>query len=575
MGYIYGSNIYLAVALPGRQEMPLYSENWYLPMKPLEITGFFLDFKSMDSSRIPMYVLDSTGRILFLNARMRELFGFSREEYMGQMIAMLGSDPATAARKITEGLENSGGNWQGEVVARAKDGRDFQCLITATRFIDKKGSHSLTMGQVRDLTRERKIEEDLSQLTARLSSLVHLSTRIAYIEDPNKLAENALEAVSELLNAAMGIIFLVNPVTGDLISYTSYGIPEEDIPHLDQAAFRSIIAAEVVKTGKTAYVPDMAADDRIIIRTSQTQSLAVVPLASQDRVIGAMGLASTAPYKFNKDNITFMETVGSLVGVYMENARLIDELDRRNRILLERNRDLEELLSIISHDLRSPLATIGGYASLLAKRGAETPLEDRTDYANIIIRKTNETSKRFDDLLKFFRVTLSENHDELEVVNVLEVIESCVRDSIPDDEREKVTVKVPDQVPYLVGKRSHLEHIFTNLISNSYKYVEPDKDPIIEVSYAPVAGEKGTVHQFTVSDNGMGIEEGYHKNLTRPFFRGPGSKDVEGAGMGLSVVDRIVRKNLGSLSFESSEGKGMSVTFTLPWQASKVSERSV
>jgi len=347
------------------------------------------------------------------------------------------------------------------------------------------------------------------------------------------------------------------------------------MPQLDQAAFRSIVAAEVVNTRKTAFIPDMTADERIIIRSAQTQSLAVVPLASQDRVIGAMGLASTAPHKFSEDDIAFMETVGTLVGVYMDNSRLFDELDRRNQALLERNRDLEELLSIISHDLRSPLATIGGYASLLAKKGAEAPLADRTEYANIITRKTNETSKRFDDLLHFFRITLSENQDEPERVDIRKIMESCIHDSIPEVERKVIKIILPDHVPCLVGKKSHLEHIFTNLISNSHKYMDPGKDSIIAISYAPRVGKVGTMHQFTVSDNGKGMDEGYHKNLTRPFFRGPGVGDIEGAGMGLSVVDRLVRKNLGTLSFESSEGKGMSVTFTLPWDECTEMDKSV
>jgi len=157
-------------------------------MKPLDISGFFLDFESMDSSLIPMYVVDSTGRLLYLNTVMKELFGYTREEYMGQRIAMLGKDPEAAAREIMGGLERGGGSWQGEIVARAKKGRDFLCLVTATRFIDNRGNHSLTMGQVRDLTREKKVEEDLSLKTDRLSSLVRLSTRIALIEDPQKLA---------------------------------------------------------------------------------------------------------------------------------------------------------------------------------------------------------------------------------------------------------------------------------------------------------------------------------------------------------------------------------------------------
>ncbi len=91
------------------------------------------------------------------------------------------------------------------------------------------------------------------------------------------------------------------------------------------------------------------------------------------------------------------------------------------------------------------------------------------------------------------------------------------------------------------------------------------KDPSIRIHYS--LDNEGSIeaHSFTVIDNGMGIADGFHENLLKPFFRGPGSQDIEGAGMGLSIVDRIIKKNMGNLEIESREDRGTTVIFTLPW----------
>jgi len=534
-------------------------------MKSTEISGFFLDFASLEKATIPMYVVNPEGKILFMNGVMRDLYGYSREEYLGKMISMLGKDPERTGKNIIKGLNDGGGSWQGDIISRAKDGREFPCLVTATRFIDAMGNHTVTQGQVRDLTDQRKTESDLKLKTDRLSSLAQLASRIAHVGDPLTLSGKALEEISGILNVAMGIIFIIQPVTGNLLLYTSVGVPDDDLARLEDVDLGSIIASTVVKARKTVFVPDMSKDRRVITKSEETQSLAVVPLASQDRIIGAMGLASKTPYTFTDEDIRFMETVGAHLGVYLENAKLFEELDLKNLSLKERNLDLEELLSIISHDLRSPLATIGGYASLLSRKGSTAPVEERINYAKIILRKTNETSRRFDDLLNYFRVTMTEDFDDPEPIDVLEVIRDSIEEVIPPEVKRNIKFTLPENIPSLIGNGNNLAHIFINIISNSHKFMGIQEDPAIHIHYSSVNEGGNEAHSFTVIDNGMGIADGFHENLLRPFFRGPGSQGIEGAGMGLSIVDRIIKKNMGNLEIESKEGHGTTVSFTLPW----------
>jgi len=224
------------------------------------------------------------------------------------------------------------------------------------------------------------------------------------------------------------------------------------------------------------------------------------------------------------------------------------------------------MLSIISHDLRSPLATVGGYSSLLMSKGESLSPEERSEVATTIFRKTKETSDRFDDLLSVFRMPLVQKEEVPRPFHVRDVLDTALEESAPSETLSRFSVKFPGNLPLLMGYANHLTHIFTNLFSNAFKFIGQQENPAITVEHERIEVPEGAVQRFTVTDNGIGISQDYLDSIFKPFFRVPRQDQIPGTGVGLASVYRIVRNHRGSVEVTSTVGQGTSVTFTLPWK---------
>lgn len=400
-----------------------------------------------------------------------------------------------------------------------------------------------------------------------MGGLASIAARIGIYQDTRRLAREAMQAIADLLTIKTAILLLIDHDTDSLVFHEAYNLPVEEVERYNRLESWSDSIEGLVVSGKEpVLIEDVSTDSRAVHYPDGAMSLGLIPLLAQDHAIGVLSVTTAAPHKLDQSDMEFLLTLGSQLGVYLENARLLEELKESNKQLIQQNQDLEELLSVISHDLRSPLAAIGGYASLLIKKGAKLTLEQRSKYAETIFRKTKETSKRFDDLLAVFQAAGGKNGEKLVEVDVGAVIEQALEEVEPDESTKPFKIEIPDHLPRLLGSVTHLLHLFTNLLSNAFKFIGNQGDPTIKVDYEKVVEGGVILHKFSITDNGRGIPEEYIAKIFRPFTRIPMDEEIPGSGIGLASVWRIVRSHKGTVVIESAVGKGTTVTFTLPWE---------
>lgn len=401
----------------------------------------------------------------------------------------------------------------------------------------------------------------------RLGALASIAARLSVYGDTRRLAREAMQAVADLLPVSSAFLMLIDPDTAQLQLHEGYNIPREEMESYHaETAWEDCLEGRVVRQKGAILIEDISADPRAVHYVPGSKSLGLIPLLSSDRAVGVLSVTTRAPHSLDQEDMEFLLTLGSQLGIALENTRLIGALRDGNILLQQQNQDLEELLSVISHDLRSPLATIGGYASLLMKKENKLSAEEKIDFAERIFRKTKETSQRFDDLLDVFRVSLGQEGDEAIELDARLVIEQALVDAGYEEGNSPFRIDLPTNLPRLIGHPGHLMHIFTNLFSNAFKFMGEQAEPRITVEHEVVKDPGRTVHRFTVTDNGMGIPSDYLANIFRPFTRGPSVEDIPGTGIGLASVHRIVRSHQGSVGIESTAGEGTAVTFTLPWK---------
>lgn len=239
--------------------------------------------------------------------------------------------------------------------------------------------------------------------------------------------------------------------------------------------------------------------------------------------------------------------------------RLNEDLKRKNEALERMNQELEAFSYSVSHDLRSPLRSINGYASILKEEFEDHLEEEAQQLLNKIIRSALKMSNLIDSLLSLSRLGRKQIIDHSIKMNAIIKLVMREFEKIPGRENINFVVK---KVPDARGDQELIKQIFINLISNAIKYSSQKNKPEIEIGAMDENGK--TI--YYVSDNGAGFNMEYQDKLFGVFQRLHSSQQFEGVGIGLAIVKRIVTRHGGDIWAEGKVDEGATFYFTLPQQ---------
>ncbi len=253
--------------------------------------------------------------------------------------------------------------------------------------------------------------------------------------------------------------------------------------------------------------------------------------------------------------------------MFKSNRRLQQELQERKEIERQRekliieleakNAELERFTYTVSHDLKSPLVTINGFLGYLQQDALSGNTERLKQDTQRIQDAVNKMHALLSALLELSRIGRLMNEPEnipfADLVNeALDVVHGQL-------EARHVTVQTQPNLPIVHGDRQRLIEVLQNLIDNAAKYMGDQPEPHIEIGQK---GEENGKPIFFVRDNGMGIAPQYHERIFGLFNKL--DPRIEGTGIGLTLVKRIIEFHGGRIWVESEAGKGSAFYFTLP-----------
>lgn len=266
----------------------------------------------------------------------------------------------------------------------------------------------------------------------------------------------------------------------------------------------------------------------------------------------------------------YSKLAGMISKANYNNVILTDTLARSRRYeqeLLAKNAELECFSYTVSHDLKSPLITIKGFAGALAKDLAAGNHERMASDIRRISDAADKMNDLLNDLLQLCRIGRVINSTEQ--VPMGELVREVLAQLAGPLQARGVEVVVQPDLPSMRCDRLRLAEVVQNLVENAIKYMGGEAAPRIEISMRRDEGRE----VFCVRDNGMGIEEQYHENIFGLFNKLNGNS--EGTGIGLALVKRIVEGHGGSCWVESEgEGKGSTFCFALG-QAESLGDEAV
>ncbi|MGO9377133.1 MAG: ATP-binding protein [Dissulfurispiraceae bacterium] len=239
-----------------------------------------------------------------------------------------------------------------------------------------------------------------------------------------------------------------------------------------------------------------------------------------------------------------------------------DALDARklseetNEELEFSNKELESFIYSVSHDLRGPLRHIAGFAELVMKDIADKLDEKGKRYLSRIHDGSEKMSRLIDDLLNLSRISRQEikrrdlNMSEIAASIVSELHEANPSRSVEVDIKEGLTV---------FADRGLIEIVLSNLLGNAWKFTAKTEHARIELKTV----ERDGKIIYYVGDNGAGFDQQYAEKMFWPFHRLHSESEFEGTGIGLAIVDRIIRRHGGKIWAEGATGKGATIYFSL------------
>ena len=232
------------------------------------------------------------------------------------------------------------------------------------------------------------------------------------------------------------------------------------------------------------------------------------------------------------------------------NTRLTNTMSQ----LEQRNNELDQFAYVTSHDLKAPLRAIANLASWIEEDLSDRLPAENKEQFDLLKNRVLRMEGFIDGLLEYSRIGRS--HQSSEIVDVALLLAEVI-DSISPPDQFSITVESP--MPLIKAKRVPLFQVFSNLINNAIKHHDR-QDGLVQVS----AVDQGDCYEFSVVDDGPGIDSAYHDKIFTIFQTLRSRDDLESTGIGLSLVEKTVKAEGGSIRIISVEGEGATFRFTWP-----------
>jgi signal transduction histidine kinase len=333
------------------------------------------------------------------------------------------------------------------------------------------------------------------------------------------------------------------------------------MPPGTQIGLEGNLLAEIVASGQTVYRRDMTvaeyAEEPRLVEVGLRCRVAA-PLVVGTRTIGLISVGRGEPDAFQAHEIELVSLLGRLAASAVQNIRAY-ESERRTVEELRRLSALRaDFVSLVSHELRSPMAAVIGAARTLQMRWRELQPEQREAFLALIADETSRLAALIGDVLDTSRIDAGTFTYRFADVDLVSLVADSVSAAVIGQDEVPVVSRLPSNLPEVRGDPERLRQVIGNLIDNAVKY-SPAGAPV-EVS---ITSGNGTVH-ISVADRGPGIDTADQRLIFEKFGRVSGDGSKPGTGLGLFIARSIVEAHGGNLIVSSAPGRGATFTMSLP-----------
>ncbi|HKN64686.1 MAG TPA: ATP-binding protein [Gemmatimonadaceae bacterium] len=512
--------------------------------------------------------VDENYRIIHFNKGAEEIFGWPTAEVLGQSLNTL--LPERFRAHHNEFIDNFARGEESarrmghrrEVAGRRRDGSEFPAEASISK-LDLPGGRRVFTAVVRDITERRRAQENerfLADTSARLSA------SLGYDE--------VLQAIAECATPTLADACVVDVIDGARFARrTAEGVaPNEGT----RATLRALAESssltwdspspvvDVIRRGRSELVPEIddawleahEDDPEALSRWRQlgARSMLVVPLTAGERTLGAVTLlALNGRPPYGTDTRALAEKFASHASLALENARLYREAKRATE-----GRD--QVLGVVSHDLRNPLSAIAMCAKVLREDNGQMGADERESLLTTIVQSADWMNRLIQDLLDVASIEAGRLSLERGRQFAPALVSQAARmfEVEATQRRVQLETRASADVPPMLVDASRIVQVLGNFLNNALKFT-PDGGRIIVG-----AESRGGNVVFFVSDSGPGIPHADQGRVFDRYWQARRSANKRGTGLGLSIAKGIVEAHGGRIWLESAPGEGTTFFFSVP-----------
>ncbi|MBL0941334.1 MAG: PAS domain S-box protein [Alphaproteobacteria bacterium] len=495
----------------------------------------------VESSSEAIIATAPDGTITSWNKSAEKLYGYTFEEAFGQSIFFL--IPQDIKQIELEYVNNKLSKGEPiidyETDRIRKDGARITVLLTLSSILNDEGQNLGLAGISRDLTEKKRLDLLLAQ-------------KIKELEKANKDFEDFYNNAPDMFLTLDTPTRRILHCNKTLTKYLGYTIEELltmevfDLYHPDALGQADAVREEFMRIG-------LIENAELQLKTKEGKKLHITASATATRDKDGNIIESLLTWR---DITALVEAREIALNREAALTTITHSHQKLNTTLVRTSRDLESFIYAASHDLRSPLRTIHSFSQLIGHEPGEILHKDSKFMLEQIQHRTQRMQAFINDMLEYYQagkintapLALNVTNLLIEVIDMLDI---------------SGTIKFeydPATLPTLITPKPPLYQVFHNLLSNAIKHHHRLEEAIITISCKQLE----SMVEFTVWDNGPGIKKKYHKAIFQPFQRLKPKDEIEGNGLGLALVKKLVEQRGGSISIDCCSGQGTKFIFTWP-----------
>ncbi len=430
---------------------------------------------------------------------------------------------------------------------------DQQVLMTFA------GQAVLAMENVRLL---EQTDKQLGERVNELSMLQQLDRDLNVTLEIDHVLNLMLDWSLRVANGTAGTIAIVND-DGHLDVFATRGY--NNMPQLTRENVNSSLSAHVMQTWKPHLSGDVHKEDKYVSASTSTHSQMTLPIIHKQNLIGVASIESDKLNAFTQKDLDMAMRMTNHAAVAIANALLYEEVK-------EANRAKSEFVSMVSHELKTPMTSMRGYTDLMLAGMTGELNAQQTEFLGTIQANLKRMGRQIQDLTDVSRIETGQLAVELTTTHFSTIISETLQTVTGPCTSKgiELNLNLPSDLPPVWGDTGRLVQVLTNLLSNACKYSPENTTVTITIHAKEISCPEDTPPRpmviCVVQDEGYGMSEEDVEKLFTKFFRSsnPDIRKATGTGLGLVISQGLVELHNGRMWVESTLGIGTTFSFAIP-----------